>query len=699
MATKWNVFLGVLMACLIVSLPGGAAAASPETATPAESLAKAATSAGKEVTLDFKDIELTDLIQTISELTGKNFLYDDTVKGKVTIISPSSMSLDEAYKLFLTVLNVKGYTVVPSGRVNKIVSTRTAKEDNLPTQVGEKGRPTEQFVTRLVQLENIDATEVANTVLAPLIPKTSSIAAYPSSNTLIITDSAANIERLVEIVRALDVPSGLDLLQVFPLEFADAEEVAKICTQVLADAATTPSRRRRTRNVQAAAGKESSKILPYTRTNALVVLASAEDLATVKELIEQLDQAPSRERSHINVYYLENADAETLATTLNEILTGIRSQARTAKEARAGQQAPVTTENVSITADKPTNSLIINATPEDYEILKDIIARLDIKRKQVFVEALILELSMDATKQLGTSLQGAVKTGSDSAVFGTSNLNTGQASISDLSPAGDSTIPSLLGQTIDGILLGGLFSPITVVGPDGSEVTVPALSALIDISKTDSDINILSAPRLLTSDNEEAEIVIGSNVPIITSRLNDTGGSTGLAQSVTVERKDVALTLRFTPQITEGNEVRLNVYQEITDIAQTSVGDVNQVGPTLTKRLLRNTVLAEDGRTVVLGGLISNNSQQTVSKVPLLGDIPVLGWLFKHKSTTERKVNLLVFITPHIIKETGDLDRITRHNREAADRLLSKEMRASLPESFSAPEENPGPDAEQRTDD
>ncbi|WP_162148620.1 type II secretion system secretin GspD [Desulfuromonas sp. TF] len=673
---RWlNVFLGTLTACLLLCSQG-ALAAPPE--APAPTGRAAGTAEKGTVSLDFKDIELADLIQTISELTGKNFLYDETVKGKVTIISPDSMSLEEAYQLFLTVLNVKGFTTVPSGSINKIIPLRIAKETNLPTITG-RGRSTEQVVTRLIQLQNIDATEIANTVLAPLIPKTSNIVAYPSTNTLIITDSAANIERLVEIIRELDVPTDLDLLAVLRLEYADAEEVAKIATQILTETAATPRRRGRVAaNVQAAGGKELSKVLPYPRTNTLVVMASAEDLVTIKSLIAELDREPSSERSHINVYYLEHADAETLATTLNEILTGIRAQVpRTGRQAQPPGQPQPATENVSITADKPTNSLIINSTPEDYDIIKGIISSLDIKRKQVFVEALILELSMDATKQLGASLQGAVATGSDSVIFGTSNLNTGPAGIASLAPASGSTVPTLLTQTIDGILLGGLFSPITVTGPDGSEITVPALSALIDLSKTDSDINILSAPRLLTSDNEEAEIIIGSNVPIITSRLTDSG-STGLAQSVSVERQDVALTLRFTPQITEGNQVRLNVYQEITDISQTSVGDVNQVGPTLTKRLLRNTVLAENGRTVVLGGLISSNTQQRISKVPLLGDIPLLGWLFKRKSNAERKTNLLVFITPQIIKDASDLAQATQRARGAMERFRDREMSRAL---------------------
>ncbi len=659
MRTAKHLGILALLACLGLAHPVGGAAQTQ--ASPSREAAP-----GK-ISLDFKDVELSDLIQTISEMTGKNFLYDDTVKGKVTIISPTSVSLDEAYQLFLTVLNVKGFTVVPSGRVLKIVPTRDAKESNLPTVSDGGVRSGEQFITRLVPLQNVDASLMASTVLAPLIPKTSNVVAYPPSNTLIITDSASNIERLLKIIRELDVPSGLDMLEVFRLNYASADEVAQICNQILAQTAAQPRRGRAA--VQVPGGKEASKIIPYGRANALVVMASSEDMATVRLLLERLDQRPTQGRGHINVAYLENADAETLAKTLNEILTGIKAQART-KAAQAGG-APQSVDAVSITADKPTNSLIISATPEDYQVLRGIIGQLDIKRKQVFVEALILELSMDATKRLGASLQGVVEIGGDSIALGTSNLNLGPASLGDLAPLEDGTIPNLLNKSIEGILLGGLFKPITVTGLDGKEVTVPAFSALIDLSKKDTDVNILAAPRLLTSDNEEAEIVVGSNVPIITSRLTDTGGS-GLAQSVAVERKDVALTLRFTPQVTEGNQVRLNVFQEITDISQTSVGDVNEVGPTLTKRMLRNTVLAENGRTVVLGGLISTNVQQTVTKTPLLGDIPLLGWLFKRKSTTEKKTNLLIFITPRIIRNSEDLALATRRNRDAMERFQNE---------------------------
>jgi general secretion pathway protein D len=417
-----------------------------------------------------------------------------------------------------------------------------------------------------------------------------------------------------------------------------------------------------------------------------VVLASAEQLAAIHDLLAKIDQDLGGERANINVYRLENASAEALAKTLNEIITGIRSEARAAEP---GQARPaVAAGPVTITADKPTNALVINAKPEDYLTLKGIIEKLDTKRKQVYVEALVMELSMDATQALGVSLQGAADVGNDGVLFGSSNLNRGPVGFSDLTP-GEVGLPGLLTKAVDGLLAGGFFNPITVTGPDGTEITVPSLSVLINLSKTDGDVNILSAPRLLTSDNEEAEIIVGSNVPIITSRLTDTGGGGGgLAQSVSVERKDVALTLRFTPQVTEGDLVRLNVYQEMTDIVPyspglaASVGNPSDVGPSFSKRVVRNTVLAENGRTVVLGGLIGTNISETETKVPWLGDLPFIGWLFKTRTTGEKKTNLLVFINPTIIRGPEDLARVTGRNRNVANGLMNDQTRGALPDNY-----------------
>lgn len=638
------------------------------TAAPSANPAAAAEkSRPSQVTLDFKDVELTDLIQTISEMTGKNFIYDDTVKGKVTIVSPRGMSMNEAYQVFLSVLNVKGYAIVPIGKANKIVRNQEAKENSLPTGAEATSSGAEQYVTRLVPLRYIDATTLATSVLAPLVPKSSSVVPYPPSNTLIITDSGANIERLLKIIAELDVPSTGERLEMIFLEYASADEVAQIGSQVLAQ--TSTSARGSRPGAAAGATAASSKVIPFARANAVIVMAEAADLEMIRALIKGLDRKQEAARSNINVCYLENANAETLAKTMTEIITGAR-----AKPAKAGQPAAASSEPSTITADKATNSLIVSATPEEYETLRGIVKQLDIKRKQVFVEALILELSMDATQKLGVSLSGAGPVGSSGGVFAGMNQ--------PIIPSSD-----LLTQSVDGIMAGGFTRLVNFPDPfnPGKTIQVPALSALINLSKTDSDVNIVSAPRLLTSDNEEAEIIVGSNVPIITSRLTNAVGSStptsnGLATSVSVERKDVALTLRFTPQITEGNLVRLKIYQEITDIAKSSadVGDVSQVGPSFTKRLLQNTVVAEDGKTVVLGGLIGNNSQEVITKVPLLGDIPLIGWLFKRKTTVEKKTNLLIFITPHIIRNSEDLSAITRDSHDAMNRFQQTEMQGAL---------------------
>lgn len=604
---------------------------------------------GLEVTLDFQDVELIDMIGTISELTGKNFVYDESVRGKVSIVSPRPVSVDDAYRLFSTVLRVKGYTIVPSGKVNKIISIRNAKEENLPISNGKKLG--EQFVTRLVELKNLDATVVVDTILRPLMPKTSHVVAYGPTNTVVFTDSAANIKRLVEIITSLDKSWDSEKTEIVPLRFSDAEETAKMVMQILEGGAATTTRGTRSGSTAAVQRRAQGQVFPYGRTNKLMLLGDQKFIQRAKELVAQLDEKAELGRAGVHVYYLENAESESLSETLNKIVVGAKQGQAAKKDMPAGEIFG----DVTITADKPTNALIVNATAEDYENVQGLIRQLDIKRKQVFVEALILELSMDAMMDLGTSLQGAIETGSDSLIFGSSNADKGAFSSTD-------GVPTVLTQAVNGILLGGLFNPITTM-VNGEEVTVPALSALIGLSQTDSNVNVLSAPRLLTSDNEEAEIVVGKNVPIITSKSTDNAGN----PINSVERQDAALTLRFTPQITEGNLVRLKIYQEISSVAaeSTATGSVNEVGPTFKKTLLRNSIVARDGETVVLGGLFQTDTTASVTKVPLLGDIPVLGHLFKRTNDIENKTSLLIFITPRVIRDSEDLKRITQENRDS----------------------------------
>lgn len=661
----WSLLLStcLLVVCLVLT---PAVQAAPKTA------------AKGQVYLDFKDIPIPDLIRTISELTGKNFLYDERVKGTATIISPDPMTLDEAYQLFLAALNVKGYAVVVSGKIHKIVPNKQARE-NTVAGLTYSGKSGDQYVTRLISLKYMDAVDLSQSVLKELVPKSTRVVPYPQLNRLIISDRASNIAQVARLVRELDVPGNEQTTDLIALEHASAESVSSILKEMLG---TTTISRPTGSGTRTAVTGQPATILAYARTNTLVVKGSLQQVETVRTIARKLDAEALNDRAPVNVHYLEHADAETLAKTLNEIVTGL------SKNEGPNGRNNVRSSNmgeVTITADNPTNSLIISAAPDDLNTLKAIIRKLDVKRKQVFVEALILDLSMDATEQLGVSLQGGIDAGNDNVISLSANQNTGNTKLSDWAPSStDSTIPTALTQAVSGILAGGFFNPISTIGPDGQKITVPALSVLIDISEKDSSVNILSAPRLLTSDNEEAEIVVGAEVPIITSRLTDTGGSGNLAQSVTVERKDVALTLRLTPQITEGDQVRLNVYQEITDLANTAVGDIDEVGPTLTKRLVRNTVVAEDGRTVVLGGLISSNIQESISKVPVLGDVPILGWLFRNEGLEEEKRNLLIFITPTIIRDAGELAKISDRARSSMETF----RRDGVFETFSEPAVN-----------
>ncbi len=617
-----------------------------------------AADAGDEmlISLDFQNVELVDMISTISELTGKNFLYDDSVRGKVSILSPQPVSLDEAYRLFLTVLRVRGFTVVPSGTVNKIVALAAAKEETLPF-TDQRGLG-DQHVTRILELRHLDAASAVETILRPLMPRTSHVVAHPSTNTIIITDTADNIERLNRLLRSLDRVWDRERIEMIPLRYAEAADTAALVMQILeGDGSATQAAR--ARQAQPARKRIAGQIIPYERTNTLALQGEQAFIDQAKALIANLDVEVESGFSGVHVYYLEHAEAEILAETVNQIVTGA-GRTTPATRGTEGQQTAELFQNVRVTADKPTNSLIISAPQDEFRNVLSLIGQLDIERKQVFVEALIMELSMDAVLELGTSLQGAVDIGSDSIITAGSGIALGGPSI-----IGED---SVLTQAVRGILVGGLFNPITYT--IGTETfTIPALSALINLSQQDDNVNVLSAPRLLTSDNEEAEIIVGENVPIITSRSSTSSGDNIISA---IERQDAALILRFTPHITSGGLVRMKIHQEISGVKQDGVGSEDNVGPTLTKTLLRNSIVARDGETVVLGGLFRNQVTRNVRKVPLLGDIPLLGWLFKSTSDREEKRSLMIFITPRVINSTEDLSRLTHENQRDLELFRSE---------------------------
>ncbi len=633
--------------------------------------ASAAWAGPKAITMNFKDAELADVVKFISELTGKNFILDERVRGKITVISPGEVTPEEAYEVFQAILHVKGYTLVrASEHVYKIVSTKEAKQSAIET-LRDGAEPGDRFVTRLVPLEHVDADVIAG-ILAPLVSRDSAVVAYAPTNTLILTDSYSNIERLLKIIRALDVKTVDTVFEVIPLRYAAAETMAKTLSQALTDKGKTrrrpPTRRKGT--VQVQAERTVVKIIPDSRTNSLIVVADPDTLGEIKAMIKALDVEIPRGTGKINVYYLKYADAENVAS----VLTAISKSARTRPKPGQPQvrkpkvtEVPVEFEEpVQITADKATNSLVIIASPQDYETLKGVIEKLDVRRPQVLVEALILEMSYEKSLELGVEWRTVDNPARDGkTVVGGTNFGT-------ITPLMQNplNIPS-------GLFIGAVKGTITF-----NNQTFLNVGALVRALQKSGDVNVLSTPHILTTDNEEAEIIVSDNIPFQTSQKFDSNGN----PIYTFEYRDVGLTLRITPQINEDDYVKLKIFQEISQIVSTTTGTAVNA-PTTTKRSAKTTVVVKDNTTVVIGGLIKDNSQVNVSSVPCLGDIPVLGFLFRTSTNRNQKTNLLIFLTPHIIKSMEQIEDITRTKREEYDRAAAQHRggRGSGPAEGSQP--------------
>jgi len=529
------------------------------------------TSTDSGITFNFVDVELPALIKFISEITGYNFVFDEKVKGKITIIAPTKLSVNESFNLFTSVLGLKGYTVIPAGKKTyKIIPSSIARhEGRIPTDG--KIPVNESYITKLLPVEHIDAEEAAR-FLRPVISSDGHISAFGPGNLLLIVDSAVNIEKAISILKNIDKP-------------------------------------------------------------------------------------PTRgEPPRINVYFLENADAEELAKVLQNILRKpLRSPVpRTATSKQKRQQST----QISVTADKATNSLIIVASPSEYKSIIQVIKALDKRRRQVFVEAMIVEVSMEKLREIGARWRVMAEKDDEPVVIG------GVGTIS--TSAVQSIITGLTGFTIGG--MGNFITiPISVVNPDGTitttEMTVPGFAALFSLSEFKDAINILSTPQILTSDNEEAEIIVGENVPMISKRERDVTTTNTVLTSV--ERKDVGIKLRITPQITEGDYIKLDLYQEISALKETSESVLTTIGPTTTKRSTKTSVVVRDGQTVVIGGLMQEKEENITEKTPILGDIPILGLFFRYRTTSRKKTNLLVFLTPHIVKESKTLSEITEKKYRA----------------------------------
>ncbi len=587
------------------------------------------------VTIDFDSVDIGLFIKFISELTGKNFIVDKGVKGKVTIISPTKISVNEAYRVFESVLDVHGFTTVPAGSIIKIVPALHARSQNIETRLREEAiAPEDKVVTQLIPLAYANPDELKK-LFSPLISKSSLIVSYPPTRMLIVTDVLSNIKRLLNIVEAIDVVGIGEEISVIPLEHATASLLSKPLISIFQQSAL--------RTKKGAPLSPSVRIMADERTNSLIILATEHDTLLIRKLIRLLDKEIPRGEGDIHVYYLQNANAEDLV----KVLLALPSEEK--KTAEKGK-APVISEEVQIVADKATNSLVIKAKKHDYLVIEDIIEKLDIPRTMVYIEALIMEVNVDKEFRLGVEWLGMedfTYRGRKGGVF------TGSGGAGDYSG-----IKGLAGGSLpSGFSLGVVGETIKI-----GNVVFPNVAAILQAYQKDSDVNILSTPQILTTDNEEAEIKVGENVPYLTTTGTTT--TTGISYE-SYEYKDVGVTLKITPQINQERFVRLKIFAENITLK----GGVEEFRPTTLKRAAETTVIVKDKNTVVIGGIIGESTDRGGYQVPCLGDIPVLGLLFKTKYRTRNKTNLFVFLTPHIIENPIEARKIYDEKKEEMNKI------------------------------
>ena len=649
------------------------------------------------VSLNFVNADIGAVIQAISKISGRNFVVDPRVKGTLNIVTARPVARNLTYSILLSALRLQGYTAIEGQGVTKIVPEADAKLHAVPVGKGQGAGGGDRLTTQVFNLKHESATQLVP-VIRPLVSPNNTVTAYSGNNSLVITDYAENIGRIAQIIESIDVPqSGM---RVMPLQHASALDLAQTLNRLMNDAGGgavggTPG----------VAGDASQRIsvIGDPRTNSLLVRSdNPSKLNSVRQLVANLDQPGAA--GNIHVVYLKNAEAVKVAQTLRAVLSGeagSAGQTGTVGSSNASSFAPNTSGSTGqntttgmgstpsfgntsgtnttggtgtgmVQADPMTNSLIVTAPDAIYNNIRKVIDQLDKRRAQVYVEALITEVSTDKAAEIGIQWQ-AGKLGSTTA-FGGTNFSTGGNNVLNLAAGLASGSASTLPGNGLNLLLGS--GTITVGGRE-----IANLNMLARLLESDTKANILSTPNLVTLDNEEAKIVVGQNLPFVTGSYATTGTATTTSPFTTVERKDVGLTLKVKPQISEGGTVRLQIYQEASTVVANSVG--NATGPITNKRSIESTVLVDDGAVIALGGLVEDTYSGGVEKVPLLGDIPYLGALFRYESRKRGKTNLIVFLRPVILRDAASAESISadRYNYiigqqrefDSPDRLMRKE--------------------------
>jgi general secretion pathway protein D len=644
-------------------------------------LAQAQSAEPDMVTLNFVNADIEGVVKAVSEITGRNFVLDPRVKGSVNIVSARPMARALVYEVFLSALRLQGYAAVEDRGVVKIVPEADAKiHPGRTVGPGERPRAAgDQIQTQVFTLKYESAAQMLP-ILRPLIAPANTITVYPASNTLVITDYAGNLQRIGRIIDSIDQPGGTDPV-VIPLRHASAVDVALMVNRLFAEQAQAAA--------GAADGSQRLSVVADVRSNSLVARSDNPSRITRLRTLAAMLDSPTSAAGNLHVVYLKNAEAVKVAETLRAIYLGEavpaaapRSMALPVAASPAGTPPPslpalpgpqaVALSPGMIQADPATNSILINAPDAIYNNLRAALDKLDVRRAQVYVEALIAEITAEKAAEFGIQwqdLSGAAKSGTHA--FGGTNFGGAGQNI-----LGISANPGSAGR---GLNIGVIKGVVTIPGIG----EIINLGVLVRALETDSNANILSTPTLLTLDNEEARIIIGQNVPFITGQYALSGAATTPTPFQTVERRDVGLTLRVKPQISEGGTVRLQIYQEVSSVDATTV---NPAGVTTNKRAVESMVLVDDGQIVVIGGLIQDSVKDGFEKVPVLGDIPLLGALFTYKTRSRTKTNLMVFLRPTVLRDAKSAESLTGSRY---DYILGEQIKAAPPPNPPLPDMEP----------
>lgn len=614
-----------------------------------------------KITFNLKEADIGTVVATVSDFTGKNFIVDPRVKGKVTIISAKPMNKDEVYQTFLSLLEVHNFAAVQTGKIIKIVPDVNAKQSAGNVSGVDNPGEGDEIVTQVIEVEHVSAAQLVP-ILRPLVPQQGHMAAYAPTNVLIVSDRAANLKRLLQIIDRIDVASASDI-EVYRLKHAAATEVVRIIEAL---------NRQGQRSGDPGAQGQVPVLVADERTNSILMGGDKTSRLSARALITHLD-TPMESSGNTHVVYLHYAKAKELTP----VLTGLgetyekekKGGAAAGAAPAAGAGVPGARAPITIQPHEATNALVITAPPDLFRELEAVIKKLDVRRAQVLVEAVIAEISNNRLNELGVQWLADGTPGGNGPVGGT---NFGSSNIIKL---GAAVRANTLPEVSPGALLG--------IGRFGSDNV--NFGVLINALESDGDSNVLSKPTIVTLDNEEAEIIVGQNVPFLTGSFTGAGNSaTPQNPFQTIKRENVGITLKVKPQINEGDAIKLDIEQKVDALVQSSLPAADLITST---RSIKTSVLVDDGGAIVLGGLTTDDLKESVQKVPILGDIPLIGALFRYKKTTKDKTNLMVFIRPVIMRDAAVTTRMTagKYNYIRGQQITARERGVGLMDDKEAP--------------